>query len=173
MLSTFVNLNLFQFVWIKQYRGIYVDYTQEKNIYHLWEWQNGAAKSHLRISMVNRRSEKRERERETENGEKGRRNKEAWCVYTRTFTSNMRKQCVKSCMDRGSFLEKANLFWWESHIRVVVAVYANRNEFSFISAFLIVSNKVYTRLRHGANIAFEQKYLIFVFYKNTNILFTL
>jgi len=38
-------------------------------------------------------------------------------------------------------------------------VYANRNEFSFISASLIVSNKVYTHLRHGANIAFEQKYL--------------
>ena len=106
-------------------------YTREKYLrYRLWEWQNGAAKSHLRIP--NRRSEK--------SREKRRRNKEAWCVYTRAFTSNVRKQCVKPCMDRGSFLEKANLSRRGSRMRVVVAVYAHRNEFIRL-ALLIVSNK--------------------------------
>jgi len=140
-----------------------VGYTQEKNIY-------GTICENDRTVLPNRiyvfqwwieeaRSEKREREREKERTEKKGGVTKRRDACTRTFTSNMWKQCVKSCMDRGSFLEKANLFWWESHIRVVVAVYANKNKFSFISASLIVSNKVYTHLRPGANIAFEQKYL--------------
>lgn len=77
-------------------------------------------------------------------------------------TSNVRKQCVKPCVDRGSFLENANLFRRGSRTRVDTS----RNELLFITtpvfgAFDRFLNGVHSVLRvlRGANIAFTSKHL--------------